>query len=149
MADAAQLSSLADETPEGRSIVVLAKEKYGLRGRHIPEQEAKFIPFSAYTRMSGVDADGYQVRKGAGDAVLAWVREQGGDVPPDIDTTIQRVALEGGTPLEMLERFAVFPQIQVIDLDAAMGKGSNDALVELIASLNSGEPNAGGGPGRS
>ena len=73
LADAAQLSSLADETPEGRSVVVLAKEKYGLRGRHIPEHEATFIPFSAYTRMSGVDFEGRQLRKGATDAIVKFV----------------------------------------------------------------------------
>ena len=77
IADAAQLSSLPDETPEGRSIVVLAKEKYGLRGREIPE-DAQFIPFSAYTKMSGVDIDGRQLRKGATDAIVAFVKQQGG-----------------------------------------------------------------------
>src|SRR6202162_2024087 len=82
LADAAQLSSLADETPEGRSVVVLAKEKYGLRGRHIPENEANFIQFSAYTRMSGVDFEGCQLRKGATDAVIKFVIERGGGVPP-------------------------------------------------------------------
>ena len=83
LADAAQLSSLADETPEGRSVVVLAKEKYGLRGRHIPEHEATFIPFSAYTRMSGVDFEGRQLRKGATDAIIKFVIERGGEVPGD------------------------------------------------------------------
>src|ERR1700678_1378403 len=78
LANAAQLASLADETPEGRSIVVLAKEKYGLRGRHIPEHEATFIPFSAYTRMSGVDFEGKQLRKGATEAICSFVREHGG-----------------------------------------------------------------------
>src|SRR4051812_47802694 len=83
LADAAQLSSLADETPEGRSVVVLAKEKYGLRGRHIPEHEAEFIPFSAYTRMSGVNFEGRQLRKGATDAIITFVMERGGSVPGD------------------------------------------------------------------
>ena len=83
LADAAQLSSLADETPEGRSIVVLAKEKYGLRGREVAEHEAHFIPFSAYTRMSGVDLDGRQLRKGATDAIAQFVHERGGEVPTD------------------------------------------------------------------
>ena len=78
LADAAQLSSLADETPEGRSIVVLAKEKYGLRGRDIHELGATFIPFTAQTRMSGVDLDGRQIRKGAADAIEAYVTQQGG-----------------------------------------------------------------------
>ncbi|HEY7235274.1 MAG TPA: potassium-transporting ATPase subunit KdpB [Gemmatimonadaceae bacterium] len=109
LADRAQLASLADETPEGRSIVVLAKTKFGIRGRevgaaHDGHRDVKFIPFSAATRMSGVDAEDYQVRKGAGDAVLAWVREQGGAMPSDLETTIQRVALEGGTPLVVAER---------------------------------------------
>ena len=110
LADRAQLASLADETPEGRSIVVLAKTKFGIRGRevggeHDGHRDVTFIPFSATTRMSGVDTgDGYQVRKGAGDAVGAWVRDQGGAIPPDIETTIQRVALEGGTPLVVAEK---------------------------------------------
>ena len=81
LADAAQLSSLADETPEGRSVVVLAKEKYSLRGREVAEHEAQFIPFSAYTRMSGVDLDGRRLRKGATDAVAQFVKEAGGTVP--------------------------------------------------------------------
>src|SRR3954470_8485040 len=80
LGDAAQLSSLADETPEGRSVVVLAKEKYGLRGRHIPEGEATFIPFSAYTRMSGVDFEGRRLRKGATEAICNFVGECGGHV---------------------------------------------------------------------
>src|SRR4029077_16554051 len=109
LADRAQLASLADETPEGRSIVVLAKTKFGIRarevgGEHDGHRDVTFIPFSASTRMSGVDADGYQVRKGAGDAVLAWVRQQGGNTPADLETTIQRIALEGGTPLVVAER---------------------------------------------
>ncbi len=109
LADRAQLASLADETPEGRSIVVLAKTKFGLRGRevggeHGGQRDMEFIPFSASTRMSGVNAGDYEVRKGAGDAVLAWVRQQGGQMPPDLETTIQRVAMEGGTPLVVAER---------------------------------------------
>ena len=81
LADAAQLASLADETPEGRSIVVLAKEKYGMRGREVAAHEAHFIPFSAYTRMSGVDIDGRMLRKGAAHSIANFVRELGGDVP--------------------------------------------------------------------
>src|SRR5437773_4436585 len=84
LADAAQLSSLADETPEGRSVVILAKEKYGLRGRHIPENEATFIPFSAYSRMSGVDFEGRKLRKGDTEAVCKFVGECGGQVTGDI-----------------------------------------------------------------
>ena len=109
LADRAQLASLADETPEGRSIVVLAKTKFGIRareigGEHGGHRDVTFIPFSASTRMSGVDTEGYQVRKGAGDAVLAWVREKGGHTPADLETTIQQVALEGGTPLVVAEK---------------------------------------------
>jgi K+-transporting ATPase ATPase B chain len=109
LADRAQLASLADETPEGRSIVVLAKTKFGLRGRevggeHGGQRDMEFIPFSASTRMSGVNAGDYEVRKGAGDAVVAWVRQQGGAMPADLETTIQRVAMEGGTPLVVAEK---------------------------------------------
>src|ERR1700686_1303947 len=99
LADAAQLSSLADETPEGRSIVVLAKEKYGLRGRHMGEGEATFIPFSAYTRMSGVDFEGRQLRKGATDAIIKFVIERQGDVPGDFKEMSDRISRNGGTPL--------------------------------------------------
>ncbi|WP_406134217.1 potassium-transporting ATPase subunit KdpB [Streptomyces zaomyceticus] len=100
LADAAQLSSLADETPEGRSIVVLAKEKYGLRERHQGELAgATWIEFTAQTRMSGVDVDGRQTRKGATGSVVAWVREQGGTVADDAETLTDRIAQAGGTPL--------------------------------------------------
>jgi potassium-transporting ATPase ATP-binding subunit len=107
LASAAQLASLADETPEGRSIVILAKNQYGLRGRELAEGEATFIPFSAHTRMSGVDfhlpsaATGGMsaIRKGAPDAVVAWVREQGGTAAPELDEIVRRVATSGGTPL--------------------------------------------------
>ncbi|MDF3142816.1 MULTISPECIES: potassium-transporting ATPase subunit KdpB [unclassified Streptomyces] len=100
LADAAQLSSLADETPEGRSIVVLAKEKYGLRERHQGElAHAEWIAFTAQTRMSGVDVDGREVRKGATASVVAWVREQGGEVAEDADTIAHRISEAGGTPL--------------------------------------------------
>lgn len=100
LADAAQLSSLADETPEGRSVVVLAKEKYGLRERHQGElAAAEWIGFTAQTRMSGVDAGGRKVRKGATGSVIAWVRERGGTVPGDAGETADRISAEGGTPL--------------------------------------------------
>ncbi|MFK3734761.1 potassium-transporting ATPase subunit KdpB [Streptomyces sp. NPDC088090] len=100
LADAAQLSSLADETPEGRSIVVLAKEKYGLRERHRGELSgAEWIGFTAQTRMSGVDVDGRRVRKGAAGSVLAWVREQGGAVAEDAQALTDRISQAGGTPL--------------------------------------------------
>ncbi|MDO0937695.1 potassium-transporting ATPase subunit KdpB [Streptomyces sp. DG2A-72] len=100
VADAAQLSSLADETPEGRSIVVLAKQKYGLRERHQGElAHAEWIAFTAQTRMSGVDVDGKNIRKGAAGSVIAWVREQGGSVAEDADEIAGRISEAGGTPL--------------------------------------------------
>ncbi|MFD0312684.1 potassium-transporting ATPase subunit KdpB [Streptomyces flavalbus] len=100
VADAAQLSSLADETPEGRSVVVLAKERYGLRERHQGElAHAEWIAFTARTRMSGVDVDGRKVRKGAAGSVLAWVREQGGQPAADAVETADRISEAGGTPL--------------------------------------------------
>ncbi|WP_374777288.1 potassium-transporting ATPase subunit KdpB [Streptomyces sp. NBC_01310] len=100
LADAAQLSSLADETPEGRSIVVLAKEKYGLRERHQGElAHAEWIAFTAQTRMSGVDVDGKQTRKGAAGSVITWVQEQGGQVSDDADTLANKISEAGGTPL--------------------------------------------------
>jgi K+-transporting ATPase ATPase B chain len=103
LADAAQLSSLADETPEGRSIVVLAKEKYNLRGRQVSEHEAHFLPFSAMTRMSGVDLDGRCLRKGATDAVIRFVKDQGGRVPASLVEISDRIARTGGTPLAVAE----------------------------------------------
>jgi K+-transporting ATPase ATPase B chain len=99
LADAAQLASLADETPEGRSIVVLAKERFGLRGREIASHEATFVPFTAQTRMSGVDWQGEAIRKGATDSVIAWLSAQGREVPAKLSELAQGVAREGGTPL--------------------------------------------------
>jgi K+-transporting ATPase ATPase B chain len=99
LAEAAQLSSLADETPEGRSIVVLAKEKYGLRGREFATQTARFIPFSAQTRMSGMDMDGVSIRKGAPDAMLTYIQSQGQPISPELRTTVEMIARAGGTPL--------------------------------------------------
>ncbi|MFB0632283.1 potassium-transporting ATPase subunit KdpB [Streptomyces sp. AB3(2024)] len=100
LADAAQLSSLADETPEGRSIVVLAKEKYGLRERHQGElSQAEWIAFTAQTRMSGVDVDGRKTRKGAAGSVITWVKEQGGQVADDADLLANKISEAGGTPL--------------------------------------------------
>jgi K+-transporting ATPase ATPase B chain len=99
LVDAAQLSSLSDETPEGRSIVVLAKERYGLRGRELLEQRTQFVPFTAQTRMSGADIDGRRVRKGAADSVVAWVKEHGGAVPGELDPIVEEIARGGGTPL--------------------------------------------------
>ena len=116
LAEAAQLSSLADETPEGRSIVVLAKEQYGLRGRELAEHEATFIPFSATTRMSGVDFDGKQYRKGAADAVKRWVEEQGGRMPARLDDEVERVARAGGTPLVVAQDNFVLGVIHLKDI---------------------------------
>src|SRR6202167_5922824 len=99
LADAAQLASLADETPEGRSIVVLAKEKYGLRGRPLSSMEATFIPFTAQTRMSGVDFDGRAIRKGAPDSIKKYVMDHGGAIPVEVDEVVQAVASSGATPL--------------------------------------------------
>ncbi len=99
LANAAQLSSLADETPEGRSIVVLAKEKYGLRGRELRNREAEFIPFTAQTRMSGINLNGMQIRKGAAEAVKRYLSEQNGSVPSELDGIVTRISSAGGTPL--------------------------------------------------
>ncbi len=98
LAEAAQLSSLADETPEGRSIVVLAKQ-YGIRERELAAHEATFVPFTAQTRMSGIDYDGGRLRKGAGDAIIAFAKAEGGSPPPELEGITDRVASEGGTPL--------------------------------------------------
>jgi K+-transporting ATPase ATPase B chain len=98
LAEAAQLSSLADETPEGRSIVVLAKQ-YGLRERTLGPHEADFVPFTAQTRMSGIDYDGTRLRKGAADSVIAFAKGEGGSVPVEVDGVVDRIAREGGTPL--------------------------------------------------
>jgi K+-transporting ATPase ATPase B chain len=104
LADAAQLSSLADETPEGRSIVVLAKEKYGLRGRELASHEAHFVPFSAQTRMSGVNLDGFEIRKGAVDAIERYLLEGSTPMPADVKATVEEIARTGGTPLVVAER---------------------------------------------
>jgi K+-transporting ATPase ATPase B chain len=116
LADAAQLSSLADETPEGRSVVILAKEKYGLRGRHIPENEATFIPFSAYTRMSGVDMQGRQLRKGATEAICKFVIERGGDVPASLQEISDRISRSGGTPLAVADGSRAMGVIHLKDI---------------------------------
>ncbi|MCL5280204.1 MAG: potassium-transporting ATPase subunit KdpB [Planctomycetes bacterium] len=116
LADAAQLSSLADETPEGRSIVVLAKEKYKLRGRKISEREARFIAFSAQTRMSGVDLNGDSIRKGSTDAVVEFVRSQGGKIPAQLTDVAERIARSGGTPLAVANGPKVLGVIHLKDV---------------------------------
>jgi K+-transporting ATPase ATPase B chain len=116
LADAAQLASLADETPEGRSIVVLAKEQYDLRERDIRALGATFVPFSAQTRMSGVDFDGRQIRKGAADAIEQYVRRAGGQFPTVVHTSVERIAREGGTPLVVAEGAQVLGVIELKDI---------------------------------
>jgi len=151
LADAAQLSSLADETPEGRSIVVLAKEKFNLRGREVADQGAHFIPFSAYTRMSGVDLGGRQLRKGAAEAIATFVKEHNGTVPPGFAEAADRIARTGGTPLAvadgarllglvhlkdvvkggMKERIA---QLRLMGIRSVMITGDNPLTAAAIAS---------------
>ncbi len=104
LADAAQLSSLADETPEGRSIVVLAKEKYGLRGRELGSHEAQFVPFTAQTRMSGVDMNGFQIRKGSADAIEAYLAKGNIQFPRQVQESVAEISRAGGTPLVVAER---------------------------------------------
>src|SRR5215475_2859174 len=116
LADAAQLASLSDETPEGRSIVVLAKTNYNIREREIERLGATFIPFSAHTRMSGVDLNGRQVRKGAAEAVEAHVTRLGGQVPDDVRVTVDRVAKSGATPLVVADGAKVLGVIELKDI---------------------------------
>jgi len=116
MADAAQLSSLADETPEGRSIVVLAKEQYGIRGREMADKEAVFVPFTAQTRMSGVDLNGRQIRKGAADSIEKYVAGNGGGVSPELRPIVDRIARSGGTPLVVAERMRPLGVIHLKDI---------------------------------
>jgi K+-transporting ATPase ATPase B chain len=136
LADTAQLSSLADETPEGRSIVVLAKEKFGLRGRDMSQLQAKFVPFSAQTRMSGVDFNSHdgqpaqQIRKGAADAVKRYVEEQGGTFPASVTTSVDRIARNGATPLVVAENAAV---LGVIELKDIVKGGINERFAQLRA----------------
>jgi K+-transporting ATPase ATPase B chain len=116
LADAAQLASLADETPEGRSIVVLAKEKYNLRGRELSSYAATFIPFSALTRMSGVDLDGREIRKGAPDAILQYCAQPGGRAPQEVEETVKTISNAGGTPLLVAEDRRVLGTIYLKDI---------------------------------
>ncbi|MEQ1572642.1 MAG: potassium-transporting ATPase subunit KdpB [Vicinamibacterales bacterium] len=116
LADAAQLASLADETPEGRSIVVLAKEKYGIRGRDLADKAAVFVPFAAQTRMSGVDVEGRAIRKGAADAVERYVAANGGTSPEALAGIVQRIARAGGTPLVVAEGRHVLGVIHLKDI---------------------------------
>ncbi|WP_329289598.1 MULTISPECIES: potassium-transporting ATPase subunit KdpB [unclassified Streptomyces] len=133
VADAAQLSSLADETPEGRSIVVLAKEKYGLRERHQGELAgAEWIAFTAQTRMSGVDVDGRRIRKGAAGSVVAWVTERGGEVSADASTLSDRISQAGGTPLLVaVEDTGGARVLGVIHLKDVVKEGMRERFDEL------------------
>ncbi len=130
LADAAQLSSLADETPEGRSIVVLAKQKYNIRGREVAEHEAHFIPFTAQTRMSGVDLDGRRIRKGATDSVVEFVHEHGGTVPTELMEVTERIARSGGTPLVVADRDRV---LGVVHLKDVVKGGMRERFAQLRA----------------
>jgi K+-transporting ATPase ATPase B chain len=150
LADAAQLSSLADETPEGRSIVVLAKEKYELRGREVSDHEAKFIEFSAQTRMSGVDLDHRSIRKGATEAVIEFVKGHGGTIPPRLTEVTDHIARSGGTPLVVADGPRVlgvihlkdvvkggmrerFDQLRAIGIRTVMITGDNPLTAAAIA----------------
>ena len=116
LADAAQLSSLADETPEGRSIVVLAKERYSLRGRELAPHAAAFIPFTAQTRMSGADFDGREIRKGAVDAIEKYVGSNGAGAPKELREIVERIARSGGTPLVVADNHKPLGVIHLKDI---------------------------------
>ena len=116
LADAAQLASLADETPEGRSIVTLAKDEFGLRGREVAEPHAAFVPFSAQTRMSGVDLIDRRIRKGASESVKAWVISQGGTYPDEVAAVVEKISRDGGTPLVVAENKRVLGVILLKDI---------------------------------
>ena len=131
MASAAQLSSLPDETPEGRSIVVLAKEKYGLRGRELGQHEVQFVPFSAQTRMSGVNLDGFEIRKGAADAIAKYLAENGRTMPRELSLKVEEIARSGGTPLVVVEK--IRGALGVIELKDIVKGGIRDRFAQLRA----------------
>jgi K+-transporting ATPase ATPase B chain len=130
MADAAQLSSLADETPEGRSIVVLAKERYALRGRELALQETVFVPFTAQTRMSGVNFDGREIRKGAVDAITKYLQGFGTVLPKEVQASVETIARSGGTPLVVAENRRA---LGVIHLKDIVKGGMKDRFDQLRA----------------
>ena len=151
MADAAQLSSLADETPEGRSIVVLAKQKYGIRGRELASHEATFVPFSAQTRMSGIDLGNRRIRKGAADAIERFVRSEGGTFPVEVRHQVERISRGGSTPLVVAENSRTlgviylkdivkggmrerFAQMRAMGIKTVMITGDNPLTAAAIAS---------------
>jgi potassium-transporting ATPase ATP-binding subunit len=150
LADAAQLSSLADETPEGRSIVVLAKERYGLRGRELATHEAVFVPFTAQTRMSGVDLDGREIRKGSVDAITKYLAQHGTALPKAVTATVEQIARSGGTPLVVADNQRAlgviylkdivkggmkerFDQLRAIGIRTVMITGDNPLTAAAIA----------------
>jgi K+-transporting ATPase ATPase B chain len=116
LADAAQLASLADETPEGRSIVVLAKNEYNLRGRELAEHDTHFIAFSALTRMSGVDIGARKIRKGAADQIVKFARENGATVPDELAGIVERISRNGGTPLVVADETRIFGVVHLKDI---------------------------------
>jgi potassium-transporting ATPase ATP-binding subunit len=130
LANAAQLASLSDETPEGRSIVVLAKEKYNLRGREIAEMHAEFVPFTAQTRMSGVNLPGTRIRKGSVDAIARFLEEQGSSLPQKVRENVERIARDGGTPLVVAENANALGVIYLKDI---VKGGLKDRLARLRA----------------
>ena len=128
LADAAQLSSLADETPEGRSIVILAKEKFNIRGRKISDDNMTFIPFTAKTRMSGVDYDGNKIRKGAADTMQEYVTQAGGVYSEECDRIVKEIANKGGTPLVVAKNHKI---LGVIHLKDIIKQGVNEKFADL------------------
>ncbi len=130
LADVAQLASLSDETPEGRSIVVLAKEKYNLRGRDLSGMRAEFVPFSAQTRMSGVDLPGTKIRKGSADAIAHYLEQQGSSLPRQVTDRVEEIARHGGTPLVVSENSTA---LGVVHLKDIVKGGLKDRLARLRA----------------
>lgn len=128
LADVAQLSSLADETPEGRSIVILAKNKFGIRGRDLSKLDATFVGFTAKTRMSGINYQGNEIRKGAADAVKAYVTDNGGEYPEECDEIVNHIAGQGGTPLVVVKNNIVFGVIYLKDI---IKKGVKERFEDL------------------
>jgi len=130
LADVAQLASFSDETPEGRSIVVLAKEKYNLRGRDLTGMRVEFVPFSAQTRMSGVDLPGVQIRKGSADAIAKFLEEQGSSLPRKVSDKVEEIARLGGTPLVVAENSTALGVVYLKDI---VKGGLKDRLTRLRA----------------
>jgi K+-transporting ATPase ATPase B chain len=128
LADAAQLASLADETPEGRSIVVLAKDRYKLRGRELSDKAAHFVPFTAQTRMSGVDLPGREIRKGAAEAIVKYVTANGGAVPAELPAVVERISRSGGTPLVVADRLRPLGVVHLKDIVKGGMRHRFDAL---------------------